>query len=142
MGTISTGILRGYSWQVAIHRWLLTGTGSPMTKRQQWSCRRFSRSSFSLNPSNHWSLRRMIFLQGAAEFPFQTKAMPVNATTALIYFVVLQGDETSGDALVNVWLALLVGEGWTNQPVDDTNHGLIQEQKLAFGIRRMKTAAS
>lgn len=44
-------------------------------------------------------------LQGAAEFPFQAKAMAVSASTALIYFMAIQGN--GGDVLVDVWLALI-----------------------------------
>lgn len=45
-------------------------------------------------------------LQGASEFPFQAKAMAISATTALVYFVAIQGN-AGGDTLVNVWLALI-----------------------------------
>jgi putative MATE family efflux protein len=47
-------------------------------------------------------------LQGAAEFPFQAKAMAVSGFTACATFVVLEGVQPSDvDTLVHVWSALI-----------------------------------
>jgi len=47
-------------------------------------------------------------LQGAAEFPFQAKAMALSGATALLSFAALEYGKTDVDTLVHVWVALLV----------------------------------